>query len=86
MHILKISILSSMLLLDSFFGASTALNSAENEAGGTYWFEVERSSGERSIAGIPGDTVEEPATPIGDGIVITGLFAMIYSRYKRRKS
>jgi len=57
MHILKISLLSSMLLLDSFFGASTALNSAENETGGTYWFEVERSSGERSIAGIPGDTL-----------------------------
>ena len=64
MHILKISLFSSILLLDSFYGASTALNSTENEAGGTYWFEVEHSSGERSIAGIPDNTVEEPATQL----------------------
>mgnify|MGYP001224346053 CR=1 FL=1 len=86
MHILKISALSCTLLLDSFFGASTALNTAENESNGTYWFEVERSSGERSIAGIPDDTIEEPAAPIGDGIIITGLLAICYSKYKRRKA
>ncbi|MDD4637833.1 MAG: hypothetical protein PHI48_11640 [Bacteroidales bacterium] len=86
MHILKISALSCMLLLDSFFEATTALNSAENESSGTYWFEVGNSSGERSIAGIPDNTVEEPATPIGDGILIMGLLGMCYSEYKRKKS
>lgn len=86
MHLLKISYLSSMLLLNSLFGASTALNTAENEPGGTYWFEVSRSSGETSMAGIPDDTIDEPAAPLGDGIVITGLLAICYSKYKKRKA
>ncbi len=86
MHILKISALSCMLLLDSFHGTTTVLNSAENETSGTYWFEVGNSSGERSIAGIPDDTIEEPAAPIGDGILIMGVMATCYSLYKRRKS
>lgn len=86
MYTLKISVLSYILLLDIFHGASTALNSAENETSGTYWFEVKQSSGERSIAGIPDDTIAEPTIPIGDGILITGLMAICYSEYKRRKS
>ncbi len=83
MHTLTITFLSSFLLLNSFFGPTTSINS-DNEAGGTYWFEVDRSSG--SFAGIPDDSIIEPSTPIGDGILITGLLAYLYSGYKKRKS